>query len=361
MKKLLVILIVIFMISTFIFGACAKPAPSPAPAPSPTPTPSPAPTPQVYEWKLAAFATTGMDLFKNDLPQFVKIVDERTNGQIKIELFPSGAIVPTPELLSSTAAGMIEMCFTAGAHHVGTIPVSAVEFSLPMSYQDYNDTLTLMWHRGLQDVIQEAYGEHGVYYLGFLPAMGNQTISTKPLRTAADFDGLKIRAIGTFANWLAKLGASPVNIPIPELYTSLKLGTVDAVTTGLGVILGQKLYEVCPYLTQPQPSRGEPLNILMNQDTWNTLSDELKCALTLSVRDWAYWVGFESNPRIFSNQMGILRDNGVEFIQLSPADAAKLQTAAIEVWDEQAKVDNYCAEGVAIIKEYLAEKEGLTK
>jgi len=302
-----------------------------------------------------------MDLFKNDLPQFVKMVDERTNGQIKIELFPSGAIVPTPELLSSTASGMIEMSFTPGAYWVGQIPVAAVEFSLPMSYEGFNDSLTLMWHLGLQDVIREAYAEHGVYYLGFLPAMGNQTISTKPIRTANDFKGLKIRAVGTFANWLAKLGASPVNIPIPELYMALKLGTIDAVTTGSGVILGQKLYEVCPYLTKPQPSSGEPLNVLVNQDKWNALPNELKCALTLAVRDWAHWVGAYSNPRIDSNQMGILRDNGVEFIQLSAADAAKLRAAAVEVWDDQAKVDSYCAEGVAIIKEYLAEKEKLTQ
>lgn len=352
MKKgiLFVALALVFVVGIVISG-CAAPAPAPAPKPGPAPTPAP----KVYEWKLQTFLPAGMERYQVDLGYLAKMVSDYTQGRIKITNYPVGALVPLPDMLTATRDNVIQMCNSVGSHWAGVIPVGNVEFSMPMAYQTADDSWTVMWYRGMQDLIQKAYNEKGVYYLGFQTPMGNRIMTTKPVRTVSDFKGLKVRALGTFATFAEKLGMSPVNIPMTEVYLALKLGTIEGAITGFDVHYDQKHQEVAKYMTLPKPSFAEPLNILINLKEWNALPDDLKSILTLVLRDWSHWGGMVIEPPRMQKVMDGMKAAGVEITQLSPDEALKMQIAAVEVWDEWAKKDDYSAKGVAILKAYAKE------
>jgi TRAP-type C4-dicarboxylate transport system substrate-binding protein len=350
-----VFILVALMITVALVMGCAAPAPAPKPSTTPAPAAVPA-APKVYEWKMASFATSSMDFFKIDLPQYVKMVNEYTQGRVKITLFAESAIVSTAEMLASTSKNMIQAMYSNGGYDAGVVPVGNVEYAMPMSYLKADDTFTIMQYRGLEDILRKAYAKQGVYYLGYEPGIGNRLLTTKPIKTLADFKGMKIRCLGTFGNWMAKLGATPVGVPIPELYMALKLGTVDGVISGTGVLEGQKLYEVAKYLQLPAASSSEPLHILVNQGEWNALPDDLKSIMTLVTRDWGLWAGIVQVPASLNRQMATMAAGGMQVVQLAPDDAAAVQAAAIEIWDDAGKKDEDSAKAVALFKEYFKQQ-----
>jgi TRAP-type C4-dicarboxylate transport system substrate-binding protein len=187
--------------------------------------------------------------------------------------------------------------------------------------------------------------------------MGNRILTTKPVRSVDDLKGMKIRALGTFADWVAKLGASPVNVPMTEIYMALKLGTIDGACTGFDVHYDQKHDEVGKYIVgTPRASFAEPLHILINLELWNSLSEELRTILTLTARDWSIWTGMTIEMQRMQKVIDGFEDRGVEFTTLSAADTAKMQAAAVEVWDEWAQKDDYSSRGVKIMKDLFKEQ-----
>lgn len=353
-KRILWLLLLIVLVAGIVLSGCAAPAPAPKPGPAPAPTPAPAA--KVYEWKLQSFCPSAMERYTLDIGTLAKMINDYTNGRIKVTNYPAGALVPVPEQLTACRDGIIQMSHSVGAHFAGVLPVGNVEFSMPLAYQTFDDSWTVMWYRGMQDLLQKAYSEKGVQYLGFQTPMGNRIMTAKPIRTIGDFKGLKVRAIGTFATFAEKLGMSPVNIPMTELYMALKLGTIEGAITGFDVHYDQKHQEVIKFISLPKPSYGEPLHIFVTLKEWNALPDDLKSILTLVLRDWSHWGGMVIEPGREKKVVDGMKAAGVEFIQLPPEDVLRMQAAAVEVWDEWAKKDDYSAKGVAILKAYAKEQ-----
>ena len=351
-KRILWLSLLIVLIVAVVLSGCAAPAPAPKPSPAPAPAPA-----KVYEWKLQSFCPTGMERYQVDIAtQLPKMISDATNGQIKITTYPAGALMPVPDMLTATRDNVIQMTHSVGSHWAGVLPVGNVEFAMPMAYQTCEDAWTVMWDRGLQDLLEKAYNEKGIHYLGFQPPMGNRLMTSRPIRKFDDFKGLKVRALGTFATFAEKLGMSPVNIPMTELYMALKLGTIDGSITGMDVHFDQKQHEIEKFLTLPKFSFAEPLNILMNLKEWNALPDDLKKKLTSALKDWSKWAGNTAEPPRIKKVEDGFKAAGVEFVQLSPEDSMKVQALAVEVWDEWGKKDDYSAKAVAILKAYAKEK-----
>jgi TRAP-type C4-dicarboxylate transport system substrate-binding protein len=353
-KRILWLTLLIVLAVIVIFGGCAAPAPATKPGPAPTPTPAPAA--KVYEWKLQSFNPPAMERYQIDIAtQLVKMISEYTEGRIKITPYAAGALVPVPDQVTAMRDNVIQMSHYVGSYVAGVIPVANVEFSMPLAYQTTDDSWTVMWYRGMQDLLQKAYNEKGVYYLGFQTPMGNRLMTTKPIRTFNDFKGLKVRAIGTFATFAEKLGMSPVNIPMTEQYMALKLGTIEGAITGFDVHFDSKHQEICKFVTLPKFSFAEPLSILVSLKEWNALPGDLKNILTLVLRDWSHWGGMIIEPPRIKKVEDGMKAVGVEFVQLPAEDVLKVQAAAVEVWDEWAKKDDYSAKAVAILKAYAKE------
>ena len=102
----------------------------------------------------------------------------------------------------------------------------------------------------------------------------------KVIRTPADLQGLKIRVAGaTAAEVATALGATPVQMPINEVYNALQTGLIDGVFTGSSTLSDFKLDEVASSYTFGAPLGRLAFYAVMGQGSYDALSDEARAAV----------------------------------------------------------------------------------
>ena len=102
----------------------------------------------------------------------------------------------------------------------------------------------------------------------------------KVTRTPADLKGLKIRVAGATAGEVASaLGATPVQMPISQVYNSLQTGLIDGVFTGSSTLSDFKLSEVASSVTVGAPLGRLSFYAVMNESVYNGLSADEKAAI----------------------------------------------------------------------------------
>lgn len=100
------------------------------------------------------------------------------------------------------------------------------------------------------------------------------------IKTPADLAGLKIRVAGaTAADVATALGATPVQMPISQVYNALQTGLIDGVFTGSSTLNDFKLSEVADSYTFGAPLGRLVFYTVLNEGVYNGLSDEHKAAL----------------------------------------------------------------------------------
>ncbi|MBS0124939.1 TRAP transporter substrate-binding protein [Thetidibacter halocola] len=102
----------------------------------------------------------------------------------------------------------------------------------------------------------------------------------KVIRTPADMAGLKVRVAGATAAQVAEaLGATPVQMPINQVYNALQTGLIDGVITGASTLSDFKLDEVASSYTLGANLGRLAFFTVMNQGAYDALTDEQKAAL----------------------------------------------------------------------------------
>ncbi len=103
----------------------------------------------------------------------------------------------------------------------------------------------------------------------------------KPIKTMADFKGLKMRAPTRQTNkLLASLGATPVGMPMPAIADAVSKGTIDGFLLPWEIIPAVKLHEMVKYHSETDPSRPALYSAVfifgMNQAKYDSLPADLK-------------------------------------------------------------------------------------
>lgn len=116
----------------------------------------------------------------------------------------------------------------------------------------------------------------GYWDLGFR----NLTNSKHPVTKLEDMQGLKIRVIQSpiYLETFSALGANPVPMAFPEVYTGLEQHTIDGQENPFTVIEGNKFYEVQKYLSVTGHIFN-PQSLIISQKTWNRLNDDEKAMI----------------------------------------------------------------------------------
>ncbi len=102
----------------------------------------------------------------------------------------------------------------------------------------------------------------------------------KAIRSPSDLSGLKIRVAGATAGKIAEaLGATPVQMPINQVYNAMQTGLIDGVFTGASTLSDFKLDEVADAYTLGAPLGRLAFFAVMGQGSYDALSDDAKAAL----------------------------------------------------------------------------------
>lgn len=217
--------------------------------------------------------------------RFAKMVEEKTNGKVKIEVYPAGQLYKGTSILKSVMSGAIEMGITYNGTWTGSVPLMDV-FDINFLFKDYSQ-VEKAWRGKIGDKLRQEMEKYNVKALGF-GAYGESfcVISTeKALKMPDDCKGLKIRANQPMAADSVKaIGASPVMMSSSEVYMALQRGTIDGATSGPTTFVKRKWYEVTDYATILRASYSL-WPIMINMKVWNKLPADVQKVLQASAID----------------------------------------------------------------------------
>lgn len=309
-----------------------------------------------FNWRMQSNLSAGQPGYKAVKKEIVDGIEKMSSGRMKIQLFPVGALFPVKEGLEAVGNGVVEIGMMTGGYFTGKMgPIAALESGVPGAEHNATERYAFFYRKGFIDLAREAYAKHNVYYLGPNLSPPWEIISKKPIRGMDDFKGLKIRAFGIESQWYESMGASGVFLGGGEIYTALSTGVVDAVRWGSAsqhMDLG--LHEVSKYYIQPAPMPAPNNNILINQDAWDKLPDDLKDmmdrAARLSSLDY-----MARGAELDAAALKKMRDGGIEVVTIPGSEWSKMEQNVRKIWADYAKEDDLAKRGVELLQSYLKD------
>lgn len=183
------------------------------------------------------------------LEKMASILEEKSDGKISFKFFTSGVTGGEREQVEALKLGEIEMAA------FGTLPISILTpeysfFDSPFVFRD-KDHFMNVWNSDLGDAMRNTMEDNGLKTIGVMGRGYRHITSNVPVNGIEDIRKLKIRIPESplFMETFGKLGAVTVPIALPELFTSLQMGVVNASEGPFDQIVTNKLYEVQKYIT----------------------------------------------------------------------------------------------------------------
>jgi TRAP-type C4-dicarboxylate transport system substrate-binding protein len=212
---------------------------------------------------------------------FKKLVEEGSKGRITVQVYPAGQLYKDVDLVDVVPKGSIEMGVANLGQWSGLIPHLAI-FDLTGNWDNRNHFYRVQDDKVIKEVIQKAMAAKGVYLLNSIDYGEGTYISNKPLKTAADFKGMRIRASTEYNTiQVQALGGASSLISSAEVYQGLSLGTIDGAITGPSSFVSRKLYEVAKYDMNSAQGYGN-FGTVVNLKWWNALPADVKELITKS-------------------------------------------------------------------------------
>jgi len=210
-----------------------------------------------------------------NLTAFKEEVERNTNGEIKVEIYPSAQLYKDAEVPQAVSSGAIEMGVASLARFAGTIPAVDI-FYVPFLLPTW-DAVTKATAPGstVRGPLDEAVLKTGARVLWWQAYGGTILLSKdEPIVTPADMKDKKVRVFGkTVGEFVKSVGGAPAMISGSEQFLAYQRGTVDAGMTGVTAVQSRKLYQVMDYLTVTNHADVEFI-VLINEKVWQGLTPE---------------------------------------------------------------------------------------
>jgi TRAP-type mannitol/chloroaromatic compound transport system substrate-binding protein len=268
---------------------------------------------------------------------FCKRVGVATGGRLEIQPFSAGAVVGVFETLDAVSAGVLDAQSTAPVYWAGKDAGFSVIGDLNFAYQHPWQAEAWYYHRGGLDMLREAYARYNIYPVGVSWWGQEALVSKKPLKTAEDFKGLKVRTPqGMFAEIISKLGSSVIVVPGGEVYSALDKGVVDAADWGTeSMNFRMGFFEVAKTsirIGHSMPSQ----EFAVNKAKWDALPADLKGIVSACVREWT-WDQIQRIAVEDTHAMADIRGKNATAGTLPDAEIAKMRTLAQKTWEDWSK------------------------
>lgn len=216
-------------------------------------------------------------------------IAKESNGQLTVKVFPNNQLGDDTQMLSQLRTGALEFLLL-GDNILANVVPSANLAALPFVFNGYQDLWTTLdgdLGRYIHDQITKVTGLH-VFDRGWDVGLRNVFTTTRPVRTAADMAGLKLRVPQAPVQlaFFRALGSSPTPVNNSELYTALQTHLVDGAEQPLISIETARYFEISRYvvMTRHQPT---PWEMLANGPAWRRLPPDLQAIVTKAFNETA--------------------------------------------------------------------------
>ncbi|MDR1932550.1 MAG: TRAP transporter substrate-binding protein [Spirochaetales bacterium] len=262
--------------------------------------------------------------------KFKELIEQKTNGQIKVDIYTNSQLGDEQALVQSLRSGAIELAVVYSGNAQASTP-SIGATMLPYMYT----TSEQAW-KSLDAVTEELnkrmIREGGVRILGFYEkGFRVLTNSKKPVTRLEDLQGLKIRVtpseipLETFKAW----GVEPIPMAWAEVFTGLQQRVIDGQENPYTTIPSSKFTEVQKYVTEIHYMMWTgPL--LVSERFFQSLPDNLKAAMVAAGKESADWER-QFNTTLTDDAKAAITKAGM-ILSGAPEDEAEWQRRAQSIW-----------------------------
>src|SRR6266446_2295844 len=234
-----------------------------------------APTEAAKQYRLGLNQPAGSPTARR-AAEMADAINSETGGEFRLEVFPESRLGPDPKMFADLRSGSLEF-FMAGATLGEVAPTSALPL-LPFAFLDSKAVFAAL-DGALGDQIRSELAQNGIHAFRHCLQNGfhHLTTSTRPVHTAADLVGLKIRSPGgsIARSFFEAFGAEAGYVPFNQMYDALTARTFDGQSDPLGVVLSLKLFEVQTYLSLTT-HWWSGFTLLANATAWAALPREIQ-------------------------------------------------------------------------------------
>lgn len=278
-KKILVLLLVVSLGLFVLSGCLSMEKNTPAEKESEPATNSQSESKAVVKLQMSHQMANTHSIHQTSL-KFAELVQEKSNGTMEIEVFPSAALGTERENLEALQSGVLDMAIIAVEFYPSYVKEAGV-FVLPFIYKDFDhQTAVLKGEAGerLKEIILD---QTDVKVLSYYSLAFRQVFTTeKPVNTVNDIKGLKIRVpeSPTYVNTFTMLGAAPTPVAWGETYTALETGVVQGLENTPESIYSASMHEVTKYMNITDHISA-PTTFSISNKVFNKLTEEQQSIL----------------------------------------------------------------------------------
>lgn len=291
------------------------------------------------------------------MERWAKEVEKRTNNKVKVQTFPGGTLLPAKNIFDGVIAGTADIGNFAMSYQPGRFPVSEA-IDLPIGF-----TTARAASLALFDLIEKYKPKEfeKVKMITLFTCPPADFMTKTPVRTLAGLKGMELRASGTGAAVLKRLGATPVGMPQSEAPEAIQKGVVKGNVSSMEILKDFNFAAYLPYATEANLF-VVTFAVVMNKAKWESLPSDVKKVIDDLAREQAEWTGNYVDGHVQESLKWSKEKYNHQLIKLSDADQAEIRRLVKPMIDEYIqKVTAQGLPGEQIIKDVYALKDKYDK
>lgn len=259
------------------------------------------------------------------MAHWAKELNERTDGRVKVDLFPGGSLLSASNMYDGVLNGVADIGLSATSYEPGRFPLINLAGSL--TGQDVTSEVA---SRMTYQLVQE-FGDQ-------MPELDEFKVITaftsepaylqtiEPVRQLEDLNGLEIRISGDNSRALGALGVTAVGMSQADAGEALQSGIIDGYAASREVLMDMQFARLAKYVTD-YPLTNTIFAALMSKEKWDTLPADIQAVIEDLAPEMAVFTGQYLDQHIERSLEWAQQEEGVEVIMLSDDEASR--------WDER--------------------------
>lgn len=263
--------------------------------------------------------------------KFKELIEKRSNGEIRVKIFHSASLGNETEILQQVQMDSIQMAIVTGGPFDTFDPMARV-INYPFLFKDYEQVDRVLDGPLGAELLRslESSGFKGLCFSenGFR----NLTNNKRPVKTADDLKGLKIRVMNSAihkAIWQA-LGANPTPMPWP-IYTELEQGVIDGQENPLWVMEVYKFYEIQKFMTLTRHVYSYHIDVA-SLSWWKSLDEKTKDMIEKAMVDAAVYQRRDNRSKNEA-RLKLLKEKGMQVEEHPDIQSFRTKVADIQKMD----------------------------
>nr|WP_281381454.1 DctP family TRAP transporter solute-binding subunit [Geomicrobium halophilum] len=299
------------------------------------------------------------DSVQNDYAEaFKEMVEDRTNGEVVVEVYPVGQLGDAPEQAEQLQMGGVDLAIASPGNTGTIVPENQLFLLHHLFSDDMEVNQEVLKNSEALDELALLYEENNMKVLSFWSQGFQQWTSDEEIRRPEDFEGLRIRTMPSplLTDTYNAYDANPSPLPYEEVYSSLQLNMIDGQENPYFAVEEMNFQEVQNYVIESEHAIYATATVA-NPEFYEGLSDEVRTVVDETIKE-LQGLSVEMQEERNEEALETILESDIEFVELDDEEKAAFEQASepvIEEYKEQVGSDG--AEIIEQLQEEIAEAE----